>query len=525
MKPNNVMLLGFVNKAIEYLDKHMDEEPNTRLSQLKNIDLASIKEELNNHLDASLGTMQSTMSTLLKAGNEAFDEFLIGTYGEASVPEQLDKIFDVNLDDEESAVSKQDELAKLLSFYNLDFDTEHKEFHEDDLSVNDDEFMKEIVKNASNDIEPAKEQPLVKDSKNAEEIDSIFNEIVEHENVKQVPSKEDKEKEEVKALIKDLREKLVIEQESRKRAEAELIRQRKIAEAKRIAEQKAIEAKRIAEERRIAEEKRIAEQKAAEAKRIAEQKAKAEEENVNVEQTYRPFFSSLMERLKDQMIKQEENEKKQKLAEEKKKAEEERIEQEKRAAQAKQAAIKAAEQAKLEAARKAEEERKAEAARKAEEERKAKEEAEANKPYVSSLIEELKAKLAKEENDLKEKEIKNKDVYEEISKKYENLPMNFIRSVYDLKESLSYDYKDGQNLIVLHRINFKDVEDLRRFVEISMGHNYNVNADENKLIVDTFKEINNGDGKIIANIFEVANQAFLINGEYEGYNVINNDIE
>ena len=30
MKPKNIMLLGFVNKAVDYLDRHMDEEPDAR---------------------------------------------------------------------------------------------------------------------------------------------------------------------------------------------------------------------------------------------------------------------------------------------------------------------------------------------------------------------------------------------------------------------------------------------------------------------------------------------------------------
>lgn len=480
MKPKNVMLLGFVNRAIEYLDKHMDEEPNTRLSQLKNIDLASIKEELNDHLDASLGTMQSTMSTLLKAGNEAFDEFVIGSYGVASVPEQLDKMFDVDFD-EETAVSKQDELAKLLSFYNLDLDIDEPKYHEDDLSVNDDAFMNEIIKNASNDIvEEEVEQPLVQDNKNDEEIDSIFNEIVENENndvVVQEP-RFDKEKEEIKALINELREKLEKEEQARKEAEAKL----------------------------------------------------AEEQQLEAERN-RPYLGSFIDQLKEKMIKDEEYEKilkeqeakriaeeQARLAEEEaKRAEEERIANEKLLAEQARIAeekLKAEEEAKL-----AEDKRIAE-----EQARIAQEEAEANKPYVSSLIEELKAKLEKEKEDNKHKENKNKPVYDKIANKYTHLPMNFIRSVYDLKESFSYDYTDGQNLIVLHRISFKDVEDLRRFVEISMNHNYNVNADEKKLIVDVFREIENADGKIITNIFEIANQAFILNGEYEGYNVINNEI-
>ena len=77
MEPKNVMLLGFVNKAVEYLDKHIDDEKmSASLTELKNTDLASLKKELNKEIDSSLGTMQSTIDKLLKAGGDAFDDFV-----------------------------------------------------------------------------------------------------------------------------------------------------------------------------------------------------------------------------------------------------------------------------------------------------------------------------------------------------------------------------------------------------------------------------------------------------------------
>ena len=47
-----------------------------------------------------------------------------------------------------------------------------------------------------------------------------------------------------------------------------------------------------------------------------------------------------------------------------------------------------------------------------------------------------------------------------------------------------------------------------------------VNADEDKMIVDVFKEYINTDGKIITSIFDVSNQAALLGGEYDGYRVL-----
>ena len=349
MKPKNVMLLGFVNKAVDYLNRHMDEEPDTRLAELKNIDLASLKDELSDNLDASLGTMQSTMSTLLKAGNEAFDKFVEDSHGNSGIVDQFNNLFDVDLDN--TRETNQKELARLLSFYNLEND--------DDSSTpdnSDDELMKKIAKNITSDDT----SDIVKTSetvKQDEGIDTIFNEIVKNEDKKDFKEPIE-EKEEIKEVEID--------------------------------------------------------------------------EN----------------RVKEKVSKQE------------------------------------------------------------------------TQTYVSSLIDDLRSQLVKEEEYRKNEESKNNEVFDRISKLYPYLPEGFIRSVYELKDELSNEYPIGDKLIVLHRVLFKDVEDLRKFVEIGLNHEYTINADENKLIVDIFKEFVNSDGRILTNIYEIANQGYLLNGTYEGYNVI-----
>ena len=340
MKPKNVMLLGFVNKAVEYLDKHMDEEPDTRLAELKNIDLASLKDELSDNLDTSLGTMQSTMSTLLKAGNEAFDKFIEDSHNHSGISDQFNNLFNVDFDD--TRANNQEELARLLSFYNLDNDFEVEDKTDDDL-------MKEIAKNVTNDdtSEIISEHETVKQD---EGIDTIFNEIVENE---------DKiEKEEIKEVPID--------------------------------------------------EKQV--------------KEDISETNTN--------------------------------------------------------------------------------------------------SYVSSLIGDLRSQLIKEEEYKKQEKAKSDEIFDRISKIYPYLSDGFVRSVYELKESLASEYPIGTRLIVLHRVSFNDVENLRKFVEIGLNHDYTINADENKKIVDIFKEFVNSDGRILTNIYEIANQGYLLNGNYEGYNII-----
>ena len=95
-----------------------------------------------------------------------------------------------------------------------------------------------------------------------------------------------------------------------------------------------------------------------------------------------------------------------------------------------------------------------------------------------------------------------------------------MKNVYFLKDSIIQDYPLNVKIIILHRIQFKEVESLRQFVEIALNHNFAINADENKLIVDAFKQYINVDGKIITSIFEVANQSALLGADYIGYRVL-----
>ena len=145
------------------------------------------------------------------------------------------------------------------------------------------------------------------------------------------------------------------------------------------------------------------------------------------------------------------------------------------------------------------------------------------KPYVSTLIDDLKKQLVVEEDIKKQKEEKNKEIYDRISRMYPYLSKSFVKTVFDLKEDFARDYSNGQKVVVLHRIKFMNVDNLRQFAEIALNHDYLINVDENKLIVDIFKQFDNSDGKILANIYEIANQGCLLNGTYEGYNVIINE--
>ena len=107
-----------------------------------------------------------------------------------------------------------------------------------------------------------------------------------------------------------------------------------------------------------------------------------------------------------------------------------------------------------------------------------------------------------------------------ISKAYKDLSIDFIKDVLSNKDEIDLEYPINIPLIVLHRISFKDVDELRKFTEIMINHQYFANVDERKGIVDVFKQVVNTSGKIITVICDVANQAAHVHGNYEGYKVL-----
>lgn len=146
--------------------------------------------------------------------------------------------------------------------------------------------------------------------------------------------------------------------------------------------------------------------------------------------------------------------------------------------------------------------------------------------YVGELFDEF-TNNEYEVDDFKNKQQRinelNKKIYDSIVALYPYLSNGFIKGVYELKESFASDYEEGQKIIILHRLVFTDLEGLRQFVDVMMSHEYFVNVDEKQMIVDTFKEHVNSDGKILTDIFEIANQAKLLTGEYDGYRIIEVD--
>lgn len=138
--------------------------------------------------------------------------------------------------------------------------------------------------------------------------------------------------------------------------------------------------------------------------------------------------------------------------------------------------------------------------------------------YMDSLLQDLDERF-KMERPLEVVNSKER-IYDTISNLYPFLSRVFIKSAYDLKEEIANTYKPNEPIILLHRIFFREVEYLRRFSEIMLSHDYQINVDEKQMIVDTFKNYVNEDGLILNEIFSIANQAKLLCGDYEGYRIL-----
>lgn len=533
MKPKNLMLLGFVNKAVDYLDKNADDKTRASLADLKENDLLALKKSMGYDLDESLGDAQSTVESLLHAGGEVFDSFideeeLRAPEKKMSLSDELSQMMDVDFDamtpDEEKA-----ELNKLLDFYSLDsvlddeeieqFTSDVKEDAKSDDKETDDPISKEIVDNDDRelDIETADEKKadenkteeniepdhsdfvlsdeesalmntiaqnvnissegkeIPNDTKEQRDLDSIFSEVMsgkvdEPETVEPIPE----EKKEVPAKKKDTLEipdfmpYRIIENPLVDDIEVEGETPKEERESKTDSSEKTdynVE-NNIEVTEDIFPKKKKSERLDTSSDKKKEESQLPTIDKAQVDDLYKEIrskYDTLYEDLEDVYKADEEEDDRYTagLGEES-----------------------------------------------------------PHKVYVSSLIDDLKNQLNVEEERKKEEEEEFKEVFDRVHRIYPYLSVNFIKNVYDIKDSIDEEYPEKIKIVILHRTLFKDVENLRQFVEIALNHGYQLNADEQKMIVDVFKEYTNAQGRIVTSIFEVANQSSLLNGEYDGYRVL-----
>ena len=534
MKPKNLMLLGFVNKAVDYLDKNADDKTRASLADLKENDLLALKKSMGYDLDESLGDAQSTVESLLHAGGEVFDSFideeeLRAPEKKMSLSDELSQMMDVDFDamtpDEEKA-----ELNKLLDFYSLDsvlddeeieqFTSDVKDDAKSDDKETDDPISKEIVDNNDRelDIETADEnkteeniEPDHSDFELSDEESALMNTIAQNVNIssegKEIPS-DTKEQRDLDSIFSEVMSGKVDEPETVEPIPEE--KKEVPAKKKDTLEIPGFMPYRIIENPLVDDievEGETSKESKAESSEKESKTDSSEKTDYNVENNIEVTEDIFPKKKKAEHLD---------TGSDKKKEESQLPTIDKAQVDDLYKEIRSKYDTlyeDLEDVYKADEEEDDRYTAGLGEES-------PHKVYVSSLIDDLKNQLNVEEERKKEEEEEFKEVFDRVHRIYPYLSVNFIKNVYDIKDSIDEEYPEKIKIVILHRTLFKDVENLRQFVEIALNHGYQLNADEQKMIVDVFKEYTNAQGRIVTSIFEVANQSSLLNGEYDGYRVL-----
>lgn len=472
MKPKNIMLLGFVNRAVDYLDKHLDERSDPTLTELKNIDLVSLKKELSESLGFSFGSMPPEVDSLMSAGEDVFDQFIDAHGNKESLSEELGRMLDVDFDNEnvenEPVRNNESDLDRLLAFYNLDgvFEDNNSEVPDIqpetadykapyqevdipdqtddvknlfDLTDEDNELLQQITENVNkvNNGESINQNDTDYQSR---ELDSIFNEVLAHEDIAEVEEEKERMKKKTEVEPSDDKKDAYIDELFRYFDDNEPNispfglpddNKSSVSPSSSVDKDDII---RMVQDLQASRENLYKED---------ELYAGNDAENPGEDKDLFPVHDD-PDREEDDV-------------------------------------------------------------------------------YTSGLIDELRMKMMREDQERETLEQELRETSEHIREIYPYLSVSFIMGVCSMKDAIANEYLTVDKVIVLHRLSFKDVENLRQFVEITLKHNYQINADEKKLIVDAIKECENTEEKIISSIFDIANQAALLNGDYEGYRIMSEE--
>lgn len=439
MKPENVILLGFVNKAADYLSQRLDE-PGMELAELQNIDFESLKQELSKGLDESLGNMSSTVQTLLQAGSDAFDDFISSQAVKESLSDELERLFDINFDGNE--VGLDDDVARLLDFYQLD----------DSVSV--DENKDESVET----VEPENNETVFEMSDDAKELLKVISENV---NKTQTQSKDE--------LIGDSTR--YSNDSNFENIYSQLIDGNGNLDTIRFSNPGLSSIEDSVDEDIHSIEVSDNQNSYEVFNSIVEDPSSLQSNfsDVPIEQPDKDDIIDLVKHMQESDKQYYEHILNQDLVqpEEEKPSKSQEI-----------------------------------------------------YSFSNSLIDDLKRKMNEEDEMIKKEKAEFDKIYNRVHSVYSHLSEEFIRNIYANKETIENEFAHGIRIIILHRVHFEDVENLRQFVEIALDNNYSINADESKMIVDVFKQYINEPGKILASILTIANQSSLLNGNYEGYRVL-----
>lgn len=103
---------------------------------------------------------------------------------------------------------------------------------------------------------------------------------------------------------------------------------------------------------------------------------------------------------------------------------------------------------------------------------------------------------------------------QEIQKMYPELSLNFINSTFEQNDKFNEEYVG--NVKVEHNVRFEDENDRNIFIDVCEDNEYNVEINGDVKVISMFT---NEKGSIMSDIFNVANQTALLNGQYLGYKI------
>ena len=98
---------------------------------------------------------------------------------------------------------------------------------------------------------------------------------------------------------------------------------------------------------------------------------------------------------------------------------------------------------------------------------------------------------------------------------YPELSLNFINNTFEQNDKFNEEYVG--NVKVEHHISFQDESDLNIFIDVCKDNKYEVEKDGTS--VKVISKFTNEKGSIMSDIFNVANQSLLLNGQYLGYKI------
>ena len=119
----------------------------------------------------------------------------------------------------------------------------------------------------------------------------------------------------------------------------------------------------------------------------------------------------------------------------------------------------------------------------------------------------------------KEIDANEKQYIESIGNFFPYVSSKLIDSVYAQKDAISFNYPSGMHVKLYHLLTFDDLENLNSFIQILDKHNYECKILNDKFQVEVSNEMKVKEGALLTDIYVVANQAGILNGNYESFSI------